>query len=65
MPRAWYRKIANYLLFCGCSLSSTDSSLLMKHTSKGMVIACLYIDDLIVIDDDVDEIGSVHGQLSI
>lgn len=56
MPRAWYGENAEYLLFCGYSLSSTNSNIFGKHTTKFIVIFCLNVDDLIVIGYDVDKV---------
>lgn len=46
-------------------ISFTDFSLFVKYINKGIVIVCLYIDDWIITNDDVNEIRSIHGQLSI
>lgn len=37
----------------------------MKYTGKGIVIVCLYVDNLIITCDDIDEFHSIHRQLSI
>jgi len=46
-PRAWSDKISNkYLISIGFQVSSSDSSLYVKKTERGIVV--IYVDDLIV-----------------
>lgn len=53
IPRVWYKKIVEYLLFYGFSLYFVESGLFVKHSSKGIIIVYLYVDNLIVTSDDV------------
>lgn len=54
--RAWNGKIAEYLQFCDYFASNSDSSLFVKKQSKVHVIVLLYVDDMIVIGNDDEEI---------
>lgn len=58
-PRAWYSKIAEYLQFCGYFASNSDSSLFVKKQEKFHVIVLLYVDDMIVTDNDDREVAKL------
>jgi hypothetical protein len=54
-PRAWLGKIGQYLVTSGFQTSNVDFSLYVKKTNRGIVIIVIYVDDLIIIEDnDVD-----------
>ncbi|KAJ3673974.1 hypothetical protein LUZ60_005966 [Juncus effusus] len=64
-PRAWYGKIAEYLQFCGYSSSSSDHSLFVKRKVGLHVVVLLYVDDMIITDNDEGEVARLRGKLSI
>ncbi|CAL1355517.1 unnamed protein product [Linum trigynum] len=64
-PRAWYRKIGEFLLQCGYSVNPSDSSLFVKEQDKKLAIVLDYVDDLIVTGDDEEEINRTRINLSI
>ncbi|GKV36582.1 hypothetical protein SLEP1_g44695 [Rubroshorea leprosula] len=64
-PRAWYGKIAQYLQFCGYLASDSDHSLFVKKQSSLHVIVLLYVDDMIIIGNDEEEIARLQEELSI
>ncbi|KAJ7971218.1 Retrovirus-related Pol polyprotein from transposon TNT 1-94 [Quillaja saponaria] len=64
-PRAWYGKIAQYIAFCGYKVLSSNSSMFVKLKSEMQVIVFLYVDDMIIIGDNNDEISSLRAELSI
>lgn len=64
-PRAWYGKIAEFLLFCGYQVCAADSSLFVKQTKGKWSVILLYVDDLIITGDDVEEVQRVREHLSV
>ena len=64
-PRAWFGKISQYLNFCGCKFSCADPSLFVKKTATTCALLLLYVDDMIITDDDIVEISSQQDALSI
>ena len=48
-PRAWYTKLSNSLLYLGFVTSKNDSFLFICHSSYGLLLALVYVDDIIVI----------------
>ena len=62
--RAWFGKIAQYLNFCGFKSSCVDPSLFVKKTTTVCTLLLLYVDDMIIIGDDIIEISSLQDTLS-
>ena len=56
-PRVWDGQIAQYLSFCEFHSSSSDPSLFVKVTSSMYTILFLYVDDMIITDDNDVEIS--------
>ncbi|RVX21744.1 Retrovirus-related Pol polyprotein from transposon RE1 [Vitis vinifera] len=48
-PRAWYTKLSNSLLYLGFVTSKNDSFLFICHSSYGLLLVLVYVDDIIVI----------------
>ncbi|KAH9726925.1 hypothetical protein KPL70_008466 [Citrus sinensis] len=64
-PRAWYGKIAEFLTQSGYSVTSADSSLFAKANGERIAIVLVYVDDLIISGDDVEEIFRTKENLSV
>ncbi|RVW35720.1 Retrovirus-related Pol polyprotein from transposon RE1 [Vitis vinifera] len=64
-PRAWYGKIAEFLTQSGYSVTPTDSSLFVKANGGKLAIILVYVDDLIITGDDVEEICRTKENLSV
>nr|GEX61791.1 hypothetical protein [Tanacetum cinerariifolium] len=64
-PRAWYDKVAQYLNFYGFMVSDADSSLFIKLESKIHLLVLLYIDDMIITEDNEAEISMLKDDLSV
>ncbi|XP_059304047.1 uncharacterized mitochondrial protein AtMg00810-like [Lycium ferocissimum] len=47
-PKAWFHKFSSYLLHLGFFCSKADSSLFVLHSSKGILLLLLYVDDIIL-----------------
>ena len=64
-PRAWYGKIAEFLTQSGYSVTLADSSLFVKANGGKLAIVLVYVDDLIITGDDVEEICQTKENLSV
>ena len=62
-PRAWHSKIAQYLTSIGFCMSDVDHSLYVHMIDKGIVAIVIYVDDLIIGGDSLEEIKDVKGLL--
>ena len=47
-PRAWHARIVAYLVSIGFHMADADHSLYVRENENGIVIICIYVDDLIV-----------------
>jgi hypothetical protein len=56
-PRAWFEKCYVVISSLRFVFKSHDSALFVKYTNACHIILSLYIDDMIIIDDDIDGIS--------
>jgi hypothetical protein len=52
-PRAWFAKFSSVVAQQGFTPSSYDSALFICHTSNGITLILLYVDDMIITGDDI------------
>ena len=64
-PRAWYGKIAEFLIQSDYTMTSADSSLFVRARDEKLTVILVYVDDLIIIGDDEVEIHQIQANLSI
>ncbi|XP_068328083.1 uncharacterized mitochondrial protein AtMg00810-like [Pyrus communis] len=68
-PRAWYAKLSSVLENFGFKRSHADSSLFVRIGSVGKLVVLIYVDDIIITGDNIDEIHtlkhSLHQQFAI
>lgn len=64
-PRAWYAKLSSVLEEVGFHISNADSSLFVRIGSAGKLVVLIYVDDLIVTGDNIEEINSLKQALQI
>jgi hypothetical protein len=62
-PRAWYSKLSSVLIASGFKRSHADSSLFVRTGKVGRLIVLVYVDDLIITGDNMDEIQSLKSTL--
>lgn len=55
-PRQWNTKLSKALINCGFRQSKFDHSLYMKQTRDGIIILLVYVDDILVTGDKLDQI---------
>ncbi|CAN1188688.1 Retrovirus-related Pol polyprotein from transposon TNT 1-94 [Linum perenne] len=64
-PRAWFERFTNAVKKGGYYQCQTDHTLFVKHSSTGrMSILIVYVDDIIITGDDVEEIQNLKAQLA-
>jgi len=62
--RQWYEKLASYILTIGFIQSQADNSLFIKKLEKSFIALLVYVDDIILISDDMHEINTVKNLLN-
>ena len=55
-PRAWFAKFSTTISQHSFSTSSYDSALFFQHSNHGITLLLLYVDNMIIIGDDVQGI---------
>ena len=63
--RAWYGKIVEFLVQSEYSIAPVDSSLFIKVRNDKIITLLVYVDDLIITEDDEVEISQIRSNLSI
>ena len=61
-PRAWHDKIVEYLVTGFCMIDA-NHSLYVHKSDKGIVITTIYVDDLIVGDDNEEKVKHMKSLL--
>lgn len=64
-PQDCYRKLIEYLNFCGSLVLDSNSSLFVKKQVALHVIILLYVDDIIITGNDNGEVKMLQDELSI
>ena len=62
-PKAWHARIVAYLVSLGFRMADANHSLYVQKDEHGIVIICIYFDDLIVGGDNEAEIEHVKTLL--
>lgn len=62
--RAWNEKFTSFLPGLGFQASLADPSLFMKHTSLGIGVLLLYVDDIILTGSNSSDIAAVIKELT-
>ncbi|XP_019154331.1 PREDICTED: uncharacterized protein LOC109150810 [Ipomoea nil] len=63
-PRAWFKRLHDYLLTTGVLASKTDVSLFHYSTGDSRVYLLVYVDDIIMMGNDLTLITSLLQRLS-
>jgi Reverse transcriptase (RNA-dependent DNA polymerase) len=59
----WYEKLSSYLISCDFKISSANHSLFSKKSTDFTIIVLVYVDDIIITGNSLDEIKRVKLQL--
>jgi len=62
-PHAWFDKFSIVISSLGFFCSNHDSALFIKCTNTGCIILSLYVDDIIITSDDIDDISVLTTEL--
>jgi Reverse transcriptase (RNA-dependent DNA polymerase) len=62
-PKAWYKKLSNFLISCRFTVSNADSSLFVKHKANGTTVVLVYVDDIIITGNNQIEFDCVNRDL--
>ena len=57
VPRAWHRELSESLKIIDFKMSKGDSSLYVKRINNCIVVILIYVDDLIIGGDSLEEIS--------
>ena len=60
---AWYTKLNTFLLHLGFVTSKNDSFLFICHSSHGLLLVLVYVDDIIVIGSHSTQVTNLIQQL--
>ena len=63
-PRAWFAKFSSTISRLGYMASYYDSALFFRRTNKGTILLLLYVDDMIITDDNLSGIQELNDFLS-
>ena len=63
-PRAWFAKFSSTISSLGYMASHYDSTLFLRRIDKGIILLLLYMDDMIVTNDDLSGIQEFKEFLS-
>ncbi len=63
-PRMWYFKMHEFLLGLGFESSQNDPCLYVRHSTAGVLLIGLYVDDLLIAGSSRSEIALIKKKLS-
>ena len=63
-PRVWFAKFSSTISILGYMVSHYDSALFLRRIDKCTILLLLYVDDMIIIDDDLNGIQELKDFLS-
>lgn len=61
--RQWYAKLSEALLNWGFSLATFDHSLFVKKDKIGFIALLTYVDDIVVISNNMQQVTSIKDYL--
>lgn len=64
-PRAWFGRFSSAMKKYGYRQSDSDHTLFLKHRQDKVTALIVYVDDMIITGNDVEEISMLQKQLSV
>jgi len=61
--RQWYFKLSQFLISHGYHYSQSDHSLFIKSSGDHITVLLIYVDDVVLAGDNVQEISNITDQL--
>ena len=62
-PREWFDKFSTTICSLGFTSSPYENALFIRKSERGVVLLLLYVDDMIITEDDVDGISDLKASL--
>jgi Reverse transcriptase (RNA-dependent DNA polymerase) len=62
-PSTWYEKLSSYLISCDFIISKIDHSFFCKINNYPTIIIFIYVDDIIITRNNLEEIKNVKRKL--
>jgi hypothetical protein len=63
-PRAWFERFISFITIVGFSSSDHDPALYVHISRKGRTLLLLYVDDMLITDDNSEHISHVKKHFS-
>lgn len=64
-PRAWFGRFSSAMKKYGYRQSDSDHTLFLKHRQDKVTALIVYVEDMIITGNDVEEISMLQKQLSV
>jgi len=63
VSRHWYTKLSDFLLLHDFKQANYDHSQFLKHVGQNTTVILVFVDDIILVGNDIDEIRSIVASL--
>nr|AAW28564.1 Retrovirus-related Pol polyprotein from transposon TNT 1-94, putative [Solanum demissum] len=63
-PKQWHAKFDQTMLANGFKINECDKCVYIKNVPNDEVINCLYVDDMLILSKDIDDINAIKRMLS-
>ncbi|XP_024641636.1 uncharacterized mitochondrial protein AtMg00810-like [Medicago truncatula] len=61
--RKWYEKLSHFLISAGYASVTSDPTLFIKRTTSTITVLLVYVDDIVLAGNDLDEIQLIKNSL--
>lgn len=62
-PRAWFERFHKAMISFGYKQTNTDHTIFIKHTNGKITVLIVYVDDIIIIGNNVAEVSELKNKL--
>ena len=63
-PKQWHAKFDQVILANGFKINEYDKCVYIKNVMNHEVIVCLYVDDMLIMSKEIDDINATKSMLS-